>query len=379
MPPKAHAILSASSSHRWLNCPPSARLCETYEDKGSDYAAEGTDAHSLCEYKLRLALGVEATDPTEHLTWYNEEMLDCANGYASYILELVEAAKETCADPVVLIEQRVDFSRWVEQGFGTSDAIIISDGTLHVVDYKYGLGVLVEADNNPQMMCYALGALELFDVIYDIDTVAMTVYQPRRQNVSTFEMPKDDLYRWADEVLKPTAELAFAGDGNFLCGEWCGFCKAKHECRARAEANLMLAQYDFKLPPLLEDTEIEVILSRADQLVSWVNDIKEYALQQAISGKEWTGFKLVEGRSNRRYTDEAAVTQTVTDAGFDPYERKLLGITAMQKLLGKSRFDELLSAYIEKPQGKPTLVPESDKRPVMNNAKTDFMEENDYE
>lgn len=379
MPLKAHAILSASSSHRWLNCPPSARLCETYEDKGSDYAAEGTDAHSLCEYKLRKALGMGAVDPSEHLTWYSEEMEDCANGYAAYILELVEAAKKTCADPVVLIEQRVDFSRWVEQGFGTSDAIIISDGTLHVVGYKHGLGVLVDADNNPQMMCYALGALELFDAIYDIDTVAMTVYQPRRQNVSTFEMSKDDLYRWAEEVLKPTAELAFAGDGNFLCGEWCGFCKAKHECRARAEANLMLAQYDFKLPPLLEDTEIEVILSRADQLVSWINDIKEYALQQAISGKEWTGFKLVEGRSNRRYTDEAAVTQAVTNAGFDPYERKLLGITAMQKLLGKSRFDELLSPYIEKPQRKPTLVPEGDKRPVMNNAKTDFMEENDYE
>lgn len=379
MPPKAHAILSASSSHRWLNCPPSARLCETYEDKGSDYAAEGTDAHSLCEYKLRKALGMGAVDPSEHLTWYNEEMEDCANGYATYIMGLVEAAKETCADPVVLIEQRVDFSRWVEQGFGTSDAIIIADGTLRVIDYKHGLGVLVEADNNPQMMCYALGALELFDAIYDIDTVAMTVYQPRRQNVSTFAMSKDDLYRWAEEVLKPTAELAFAGDGNFLCGEWCGFCKAKHECRARAEANLLLAQYDFKLPPLLEDSEIEVILSRVDQLVSWVNDIKEYALQQAISGKDWTGFKLVEGRSNRRYTDEAAVTQAVTNAGYDPYERKLLGITAMQKLLGKSRFEELLSAYIEKPQGKPTLVPESDKRPVMNNAKTDFMEENDYE
>ena len=379
MPPKAHAILSASSSHRWLNCPPSARLCETYEDKGSNYAAEGTDAHSLCEYKLRKALGMGAVDPSEHLTWYNEEMEDCANGYATYIMELVESAKETCADPVVLIEQRVDFSRWVEQGFGTSDAIIIADGTLRVIDYKHGLGVFVEADNNPQMMCYALGALELFDAIYDIDSVAMTVYQPRRQNVSTFEMSKDDLYRWAEEVLKPTAELAFAGDGNFLCGEWCGFCKAKHECRARAEANLLLAQYDFKLPPLLEDSEIEVILSHEDQLVSWVNDIKEYALQQAISGKDWTGFKLVEGRSNRRYTDEAAVTQAVTNAGFDPYERKLLGITAMQKLLGKSRFEELLSAYIEKPQGKPTLVPESDKRPVMNNAKTDFMEENDYE
>lgn len=379
MPPKAHAILSASSSHRWLNCPPSARLCETYEDKGSNYAAEGTDAHSLCEYKLRKALGMGAVDPSEHLTWYDEEMEDCANGYATYIMELVESAKETCADPVVLIEQRVDFSRWVEQGFGTSDAVIIADGTLRVIDYKHGLGVLVGADNNPQMMCYALGALELFDAIYDIDSVAMTVYQPRRQNVSTFEMSKDDLYRWAEEVLKPTAELAFAGDGNFLCGEWCGFCKAKHECRARAEANLLLAQYDFKLPPLLEDSEIEVILSRADQLVSWVNNIKEYALQQAISGKDWTGFKLVEGRSNHRYTDEAAVTQVVTNAGFDPYERKLLGITAMQKLLGKSRFEELLSAYIEKPQGKPTLVPESDKRPVMNNAKTDFMEENDYE
>ena len=306
-------------------------------------------------------------------------MEGCANGYAAYVMELVEAAKQTCADPVVLIEQRVDFSRWVEQGFGTSDALLISDGTLHVVDYKHGLGVLVSAEKNPQMMCYALGALELFDDIYDITDVAMTIYQPRRQNVSTYQMSKDDLYRWADEVLKPSAELAFAGDGNFLCGEWCGFCKAKHECRARAEANLLLAQYDFKLPPLLEDSEIEVILSRADQLVTWVNDIKEYALQQAVSGKAWSGFKLVEGRSNRRYTNEAAVTQAVEAAGFDPFERKLLGITAMQKLLGKSRFDELLSAYIEKPQGKPTLVPDSDKRPVMNNAKSDFMEENDYE
>lgn len=376
MASKAHAVLSASASHRWLHCPPSARLCETYEDKGSDYAAEGTDAHELCEYKLRKALNMEAADPTENLTWFNEEMEDCSNWYASYVLEQVEAAKETCADPVVLIEQRVDFSRWVEQGFGTADCIIISDGTLRIIDYKHGLGVLVSAEDNPQMKCYALGALELFDDIYDIDTVSMTIYQPRRQNISTYELSKEDLYAWADEVLKPTAELAFAGDGNFLCGEWCGFCKAKHECRARAETNLLLAQHDFKLPPLLEDTEMEVILSRVDELVAWASDIKEYALQQAISGKEWTGWKLVEGRSNRKYSNEAAVIETVTDAGFDPYEKKLLGITAMQKLLGKSRFDELLAAYIEKPQGKPTLVPESDKRPAMNNAKSDFMEEN---
>ena len=290
-------------------------------------------------------------------------------------MELSKKAKQTCSDTVVLIEQRVDFSHWLEQVFGTLNTILISDGTMHVIDYKHGLGILVSAENNPQMECYVLGALELFDDIYDIDMVSMIIYQLRRQNISTYEISKDDLYQWSDEVLNPTADLAFAGDGNFLCGEWCGFCKAKHECRARAESNLTLAQYDFKLPPLLEDSEIEYILSRADELVAWASDIKEYALQQAISGKEWAGWKLVEGRSNRKYSNEEAVIQAVTDAGFDPYEKKLLGITAMQKRLGKSRFDELLTAYIEKPQGKPTLVPESDKRPAMNNAKTDFMEE----
>lgn len=376
---KGHALLSASSSERWLRCPPSARLCESYNDKGSNYAAEGTDAHELCEYKLRQALGMEAKDPTENLTWFNEEMADCASGYASYILEQIETAKQNCSDPVVLIEQRVDFSRWVESGFGTADCIIIADGTLHICDYKHGLGVLVSAENNPQMQCYALGALELFDGIYDIDTVLMTIYQPRRDNISTYELSKDELYHWADEVLKPTADLAFAGDGNFLCGEWCGFCKAKHDCRARADANMDLARYDFKLPPLLTDEEVEEILARVDDLVAWATDIKEYALQQAISGKEWNGWKLVEGRSNRKYTNETVVADAVSNAGFDPYDHKVLGVTAMQKLLGKSRFDELLSAYIEKPQGKPTLVPDSDKRPVMNTAKNDFMEENDYE
>ena len=374
MPPKGHAVLSASSSDRWLHCPPSARLCESYEDKGSDYAAEGTDAHALCEYKLRKALGLPAEDPTENLTWFNEEMNDCATGYAAYVLEQVEVAKQVCADPVVLIEQRVDFSRWVEGGFGTADALIIADGTLKICDYKHGLGVLVRAEENPQLMCYALGALELFDKIYDIETVSMTIYQPRRDNVSTFEMLKDDLYRWADEVLKPTAELAFAGDGNFLCGEWCGFCKAKTDCRARAEANLELARYEFKFPPLLTDEDIEDILAKVDELVSWASDIKEYALQQAISGKEWTGWKLVEGRSNRKYVNDSVVADVVEHAGFDPYERKVLGVTAMQKLLGKSRFDELLSPYIEKPQGKPTLVPESDKRPAMSTAAADFKE-----
>jgi len=372
---RKHAILSASSSDRWLHCPPSARLCENYEDKGSDYAAEGTDAHTLCEYRLKLALGLPAEDPIENLSWYNEEMEDCAAGYVSYVLEQMETAKQVCSDPIVLIEQRVDFSRWVEEGFGTADNIIIADGVLKICDYKHGRGVEVSATENPQMMCYALGALELFDDIYDIDTVSMTIFQPRRDNVSTYDISKEELYRWADEVLKPAAELAFAGDGNFLCGEWCGFCKAKHDCRARAEANMELAKYDFKLPPLLTDEEIEDVLARVDDLVSWASDIKEYTLQQAISGKTWSGWKLVEGRSNRKYTNDAAVAATVTNAGFDPYEKKLLGVTAMQKLLGKSRFEELLSSLIEKPQGKPTLVPESDKRPAMNTAKNDFMEE----
>ena len=369
-----HALLSASSADRWLHCPPSARLSESYEDKGSDYAAEGTDAHSLCEYKLKMALGMKADDPTETLSWFNQEMDDHATGYAAYVLEQVEAAKESCSDPVVLIEQRVDFSRWVKQGFGTADCIIIADGTLQIIDFKYGLGVLVSAEENPQIMCYGLGALEIFDCLYEIDTVRMTIYQPRRENLSTYELSREDLLRWADETLKPAADLAFAGDGNFLCGEWCGFCKAKNACRARAKANLELAKYEFKLPPLLTDEDVEEILSKVDDLVAWASDIKDYALQQAISGKVWTGFKLVEGRSNRKYINDAAVAAAVEEAGFDPYEQKLLGITAMQKLLGKSRFEEVLAGFIEKPQGKPTLVPESDKRPAMNNAKSDFNE-----
>ena len=343
MPTKGHAILSASSSDRWLHCPPSARLCESYNDKGSDYAAEGTDAHALCEYKLRRALGMEANDPTENLTWFNEEMDDCANSYVAYVLEQVEAANQTCADPVILIEQRVDFSRWVESGFGTADCIIIADGTLQICDYKHGLGVLVSAEMNPQMQCYALGALELFDGIYDIDTVRMTIYQPRRDNISTYVLPKDELYHWADELLKPTADLAFAGDGNFLCGEWCAFCKAKHDCRARAETNMELARYDFKLPPLLTDEEVEEILARIDDLVSWASDIKEYALQQAISGKEWSGWKLVEGRSNRKYTNDSAVADAISKAGFDPYEH--ISLSEFNKItdLNRKTFSPLLA------------------------------------
>jgi hypothetical protein len=214
-----------------------------------------------------------------------------------------------------------------------------------------------------------------FIVVLHIDTVSMTVYQPRRNNISTHTVFKESLYQWAEEVLKPTAELAYDGEGEFQCGDWCQFCKAKHDCRKRAEQNLELAKYEFKLPPLLEDNEIESILGRIDDLISWASDIKDYALQAALSGKDWNGWKLVEGRSNRRYTNEEAVANTVSTAGYDPYEHKVMGITAMEKILGKARFSELLGSLVEKPQGKPTLVPESDKRPAIHTAKHDF---NDY-
>ena len=370
-----HAVLSASSSERWLNCPPSARLCEAYENKGSDYAAEGTDAHTLCEYRLKQALGIPTEDPIENLSWYNEEMEECAAGYAAYVVELLETAKQTCSDPVVMIEQRVDFSRWVQEGFGTADCILIADGVLNIVDYKHGKGVEVSAEGNTQLSLYSLGALEIFDGIYDIDRVCVHIFQPRKSNVVSSMMDKTELYEWADTELTEKAQLAYEGQGSFSCGEWCRFCKAKAECRERAEANLALARYEFQSPALLDDEEIADILGKVDALTAWASDVKEYALQQAISGKEWTGWKLVEGRSNRKYTSEAAVATTVEGAGFDPYERKVLGVTAMQKMLGKTRFEELLAPYIEKPQGKPTLVPESDKRPAMNTAKNDFMEE----
>lgn len=372
--PNNHAILSASSSHRWLECPPSAKLCSEQPDTASEYAQEGTDAHALCEQKLKALLGMETTDPTENLTYYNEEMERCANEYAVYVSEQVEKTKSVCKGPVVLVEQRLDFSRWVPEGFGTGDCVIVADGTLTIVDMKYGLGILVSAENNPQMMLYALGALELFDSIYDINTVSMTIFQPRRDNISEHTISKEDLLRWADEVLAPTALLAIKGEGEFKAGDHCRFCKAKSNCRKRAEFNLELTHYDFEPPATLDNIEIAAVLAKADELVSWVTDVKEYALRQALSGVTYDGFKVVEGRSNRKYTDENAVVDAVKAAGFDPYEHNVLGITAMTALLGKKKFTELLGGLIEKPQGKPTLVPMSDKRPTVNTAQEDFME-----
>ena len=369
-----HALLSASASHRWLNCPPSARLCEDYDDKGSNFAAEGSDAHSLCEYKLRKALGMEARDPTENLSWYDAEMEEAAESYTAFIMELVAEARKTCADPVVLIEQRLDYSRYVPAGFGTGDCVLIADGTLHITDFKFGRGRLVEAEDNPQMKLYALGALEIYDCLYNIETINMTIFQPRRSNISTCTLSRQELLDWAEKVLIPTAELAFAGDGEYHCGEWCQFCKAKADCRERARMNMALARYEFRQPPLLTDEEIEEILGQLDNLTDWANDIRSYALQAAINGKQWPGYKLVEGRATRKYTDENAVAAAVREAGYDPYEEpKILGVTAMTTLLGRKQFNDILGSLVTKSQGKPTLVPESDKRPEMkNSAQEDF-------
>lgn len=372
---RKHSFLSASSSKRWLACPPSAKKCAEMADRAGSDAEQGTDAHALCEYKVLKALGRDSPDPTEGLTFYDAEMDRCADDYCSFVMEQYAEAQENCKDPVVLVEQKLDYSKWVEGGFGTGDALIISDDVIHVVDFKYGLGVLVEADHNSQMMLYGLGALDLYDGIYDIKTVKMTIFQPRRDNISTFTMDKDELLKWADEVLAPIARLAIKGEGEFHAGDHCQFCKIKAICRERAKQNLELAKYEFAHADTLSDDEIAEVLTKVDDLVSWGNDVKDYALQQALSGAKYEGFKVVEGKSNRKYTDDAAVADAVSKAGYDPYEKKVLGITAMTSLLGKKRFSELLDGLITKPPGKPALVPESDKRPAMNTAVDDFKEE----
>ena len=374
-----HAFLSASSSHRWLACPPSALLCAKEADQSSAYAKQGSDAHELCEYLLLKALGHDPPDPTENLDYYDAEMLSCAEGYRDFVMEQVEEARKLSADPLICVEQRLDYSRWVENGFGTGDCVIVADDLLHVIDYKYGLGVLVSASGddgtgNSQLKCYALGALDTFGDLYDIRRIKLSIYQPRRENVDTFEMPVEDLLRWADDVLSPTAKLAFTGDGEFCAGDHCVFCKVKATCRARADYNMELAKYEFENPAMLNDEEIASILPMIDSLVSWATDIKEFALQQALSGTVYEGYKVVEGRSNRKYSDETAVARIVQEAGYDPFEKKLLGVTAMQRQLGKKRFQELLGGFLYKPPGKPVLVPTSDSRPEMNTAANDFID-----
>ncbi|MBP3656723.1 MAG: DUF2800 domain-containing protein [Clostridia bacterium] len=375
MLPTKHAILSASSSHRWLNCSPSARLEQEFEDRETEAAAEGTAAHALCEHKLRRALKLQSR--RKPISKYDCDEMDLhTDNYVQFVLETLAEARQHCADPLINIEQRLDFSCYVPDGFGTGDCIIISDKTMHVIDFKYGQGVLVEAEQNPQMMLYALGALRLFDSLYDIDEVAMTIYQPRRENISTWTIAVDDLKAWAENELVPKARLAYEGKGEYLPGPWCTFCKAAVKCRARAEEKLRLAQYEFAKPPLLTDAEIEDILDKLSDLTSWANEIMAYAQDAALNqGKQWRGWKVVEGRSNRKYSNEEAVIEAANAAGYhDIFRKSLIPLTEMEKLMGKQEFHDILGGLIVKPAGKPTLVPVSDKRPAITSANIDFNE-----
>lgn len=371
-----HAVLSASGSHRWLNCTPSARLELEFENTGSEAAREGTAAHALCEHKLKRALHMRSRRPASD--YDSDEMEECTDAYVDFVMEQYEAAKQVCEDPVILIEQRLDFSCYVPDGFGTGDCLIISDDRLHIIDFKYGMGVLVEAEGNPQMKLYALGALAVYDALYDIREVSMTIFQPRRENVSTWTIPVEDLKAWAENELKPRAKMAYDGEGEYLPGEWCTFCRAAVRCRARAEEKLKLAQTEFRMPPLLTDAEIEDILAVLPDLTKWANEIAAYALDAALNhGKEWNGFKVVEGRSVRKYRDEAAVAEAAKEAGYkDIYRQSLIPLTEMQRLMGKDKFEEILGGLITKAPGRPTLVPKSDRRPAMNvsNAINEFYE-----
>lgn len=380
MPPEKHAKLGPSGAHRWLNCTPSANQELEFADRTTEAAAEGTAAHALAEHKLRKALKMRSTRPVSQYDC--DEMEAHTDDYVQFILEAREEAKQLCADPLILIEQRLDLTCYVPDSFGTGDCLIVADHLLHVIDFKYGQGVLVESEENPQMMLYALGALRLFDGLYDIDTVAMTVYQPRRDNVSTWTTTVEELLAWAEDTLKPKAAMAFNGEGEFTPGPWCTFCKAAVKCRARAEAKLQLAKYEFAKPPLLTDEEIEEILSKLDDLTKWAGEIVAYAQDAAINhGKQWHGFKLVESKTNRKYSDESAVIDAAKAAGYhDIFRKSLIPITEMEKLMGKKTFASVLGGLVVKPQGKPTLVPASDKRPAIHTAGanqdfTEFMEE----
>ncbi|KUK53255.1 MAG: Uncharacterized protein XD78_1336 [Desulfotomaculum sp. 46_296] len=371
-----HAILSASGAHRWMACTPSAQLEVEFDDTSGAAADEGTAAHALAEHKLRKALKMRSKKPVSKYDC--DEMDAYTDDYVTFVMEQIAQVKQVCPDPMVLIEQKLNFSKYVPEGFGTGDCVIIADGTLHIIDFKYGQGVLVEAEDNPQMKLYALGALDLFDGIYDIDTLSMTIFQPRRENVSTHTVYKESLYQWAEEVLKPSAVLAFDGGGEYVPGEHCQFCRAAVKCRARAEAKLKLAAFEFALPPLLSDEEISEVLATIGDLTSWANEIIAYATDAAVNhGKEWPGFKVVEGRSNRKYTDEETVAEAAKAAGYrDIYKQSLITIIEMEKLMGKPKFNEILGGLITKPPGKPTLVSVTDNRPAMNtsNAKIDFTE-----
>ena len=369
-----HALLSASGAHRWLECTPSAQLELQFPQSTSEYAEEGTAAHELCELTARYWLGeiseAEYENQRDELAkgkYYNAEIQECANDYAKFVAEKTAAARETCEDAFTALEVRVDFSKYVKDGFGTGDCIIVSDNVLEIIDFKYGKGVRVEAAGNPQMKLYALGAYLEYNTLFDIDSVRMTIFQPRLSGVqSSDEITVKELLEWAEKYVKPRAKLAYKGEGEFAPSEEvCKFCRAKAQCKARADKNLKL----FDEAPdvlLLTPEDAGKILEQAGDIQSWLADLESLVSSTLLAGQHVEGWKMVEGRSNRRFADELKVVDAMKAADYDEsllYERKLITLTQMEKDFGKKAVAETLGELIVKPQGKPTLAPAKDKRP----------------
>ena len=384
----AHAFLSASGSKRWLACPPSATFESQFKDKGSIFAAEGTEAHGLAELHLRHRLG-ELEEVTFEANlyelrnigdYYGPEMEDNVAVYTDTVMQKYSEAQKLTPDAMIIIEGKLDFSPWVPRGFGTGDAVIIADGRMEIIDLKYGKGVPVSAEDNSQMRLYALGAYNSFGLLYDVDAITATIVQPRLDSISSESLSLGKLIEWGESV-KLIAEMAIKGEGEFCAGNHCQFCKAAVRCKALADYNLAIAQYEFAHADELDDEDIADILSKADMISKWLKTISEYALDEAVNNdKKWPGYKLVEGRSNRIITDSVAAIKALQDKGFkDIYKpQEMKGITELEKLTGKKVFNAILSDYIDKPKGKPTLVPQDDKRPewqAENSVEEDFKEE----
>lgn len=379
--PEEHARLSASGAKKWLNCPLSVMLESDIPNPSSEFAKEGTTAHSLGEAKLRLAIK-ELTRVKYHKVIkeleITGEMEEYTDAYRDFVIERFNHAKSKTQDAVLLLEQRLDFSKWVPEGFGTGDVVIIADGSMEVIDLKYGKGVPISADNNPQLRLYALGAIGKYEYLYDIDSVTMTVFQPRIDNISSETLKEEELIKWGDNVKSKALE-AFNGVGECIVGTHCdeGFCRAKNICRAYTEERQKLSSYDFKDANLLTDEEIAEVIDQSELLAKWSKAVKEYALNQAINkGVKYPGFKLVEGRSNRTYSSEDKdIIDVLKGKGYvedDICLKKVRSITDMESFLGKKVFSEVLGRYVIKPQGKPVLVHIEDNRPEFNSAEEDF-------
>lgn len=383
----SHAMLSPSSAARWLNCPPSAKINAEAGDRGTVFTREGSLAHAVAELKARkyflTGIGPKKYEAAMAKHRADELWQDEIDAHTDRYLEILKAFYDDFPEaPHVAIEQRVDFGAWVPDGFGTADCIMVSGDTIHVVDLKYGKGVQVSAEDNPQMKLYALGALAAYELMYDLTTVRMSIIQPRlASDPDTWETSVGEIVNWAEQVVKPAAALAAAGEGEYAEGEWCRFCAIRGSCRARAAAQLALEDFGEKLPPELTDEEIGQALIQGKRLAKWLSEIEEYALRACLDGKEIPGFKAVEGRSVRVWTDADAAFLAARAQGIPEemlYERKPITLAAVEKLMGKRHFLDTMAAYVTTPPGKPTLVPETDKRPAITDRPTiddDFMEE----